>query len=52
KKYRTEIVASTMKMLDRKGDGDEGGGYASSGASKSSGSAPARPGEEDDEVPF
>ncbi len=53
KKYKTEIIASTMKMLDRKGDGDEGGSYASSGASKSSGSsAPARQGEEDDEVPF
>src|SRR6185369_9165651 len=43
KKYRTEIVANTMKMLDRRGD-EEGGGGSSSysgGQSRSSrGSAP------------
>src|SRR5437870_127071 len=28
KRYRTEIVANTMKMLDRKGDENGGGAYA------------------------
>jgi single-strand DNA-binding protein len=57
KKYRTEIVADTMQMLDRKGDDEGGGGsygggsYA--GARKSTGSAPAPSAVEDDEeVPF
>src|SRR5512142_3006377 len=42
KKYRTEIVARDMKMLDRKGD-DEGGSYSSGGYSgaRKSGPAPA-----------
>ena len=55
KKYRTEIIANTMKMLDRRGD-DEGGGrsgggssYASRGASKS---APGPDMDDDEEVPF
>src|SRR5947207_13968104 len=49
KRYRTEIVAREMKMLDRKGD-ENGGAYA--GARKGS-TAPAPPEvEEDDEVPF
>jgi len=50
KKYRTEIIAQNMKMLDRKGD-DEGGAYA--GASrKSSGAAAPATMEDDEEVPF
>jgi single-strand DNA-binding protein len=51
KKYRTEITAANMKMLDRKGD-DEGGSYA--GASKkSAGTSTGAPQVEDDEeVPF
>ena len=48
KRYRTEIVANTMKMLDRKGD--EGGGGAYAGARKG-GPATAEI-EDDDEVPF
>jgi single-strand DNA-binding protein len=58
KKYRTEIVANTMKMLDRRGDeGGGGGGYESGGYSKSQPrgagrSAPADVIEDDEEVPF
>ncbi|HUJ13699.1 MAG TPA: single-stranded DNA-binding protein [Thermoanaerobaculia bacterium] len=48
KRYRTEIVANTMKMLDRKGDDNSGGSYA--GARKSSGTATQV--EEEDDVPF
>jgi single-strand DNA-binding protein len=59
KKYRTEIVANTMKMLDRRGDegsgssGGYGGGYnqQSRGPAKSSSSAPDMI-EDDEEVPF
>lgn len=53
KKYRTEIIGNTMKMLDKKGDdeGGYGGGGGYSGARKSSGSAPP-PQDDDDEVPF
>lgn len=52
KKYKTEIVANTMKMLDRKGD-DEGGSYA--GARKggeATATATATQVEDDEEVPF
>jgi single-strand DNA-binding protein len=65
KKYRTEIIANTMKMLDRRGDegGGGGGGYdrgSSYGQSQSRGggsgtgkSAPAPDMiEDDEEVPF
>ena len=65
KKYRTEIVANTMKMLDRRGDeggGGGGGGYersSGSGSSYGQGSSSrggARPAsseiEDDEEVPF
>jgi single-strand DNA-binding protein len=55
KKYRTEIIANTMQMLDKKGD-DESGGYSGGGyAKKSSNSAPSNRAneiEDDDEVPF
>ena len=50
KRYRTEIVAREMKMLDRKRDSDEGGGYgARRPATATAGGGPA---EDDDEVPF
>ena len=50
KRYRTEIVANTMKMLDRKGDENSGGGQYAGAARKSSGAATQA--EEDDDVPF
>ncbi|HEX6100901.1 MAG TPA: single-stranded DNA-binding protein [Thermoanaerobaculia bacterium] len=65
KKYRTEIVANTMKMLDRRGDEGGGGGgggydrgssYGSSSSSSSSSRGGGRPAsseiEDDEEVPF
>jgi single-strand DNA-binding protein len=57
KKYRTEIVARDMKMLDRRGD--EGGGSGSGGGySQSQSRGGSRPAsgpdmiEDDEEVPF
>ncbi len=61
KKYRTEIIANTMKMLDRRGDegGGGGGGYdrgSSYGQSQSRGGGKSSPApdmiEDDEEVPF
>ena len=57
KKYRTEIIANTMQMLDRRGDeeGGGGGGYSGGGGGsrKSSSSSSSRPEmDDDDEVPF
>ena len=55
KKYRTEIVANTMKMLDRKGDDEGGGGGGYTGSRKSSGSGASSSTsrmEDDEEVPF
>jgi single-strand DNA-binding protein len=51
KKYRTEIIAREMKMLDRRGD-EESGSYATVGASRSSGATGTQIAEDDDEVPF
>jgi single-strand DNA-binding protein len=59
KKYRTEIIANTMQMLEKKGD-DEGGGYSGGGGYRKAApaGAPAAGGgrgpeiEDDDEVPF
>jgi len=56
KKYRTEIIAQNMQMLDKKGD-DEGGGYSGGGGYRKPASAGAPAGrgaevEDDDEVPF
>jgi len=53
KKYRTEIIAQNMKMLERKSD-DEGGSYSGSGnyAGARKGPTPAPELEDDDEVPF
>ena len=59
KKYRTEIVANTMKMLDRRGDegggssGGYGGGYSQQQPRSGGKPAPAPDFQEDDEeVPF
>jgi single-strand DNA-binding protein len=66
KKYRTEIIAHTMKMLDRRGDaggGGGGGGYERSSSSGGYGQSQSRGGgsrpssapdmiEDDEEVPF
>ena len=52
KKYKTTIVADNMKMLDRKGDSEEGGGSSNSGARKSGSTSTAPQMEEDEEVPF
>jgi single-strand DNA-binding protein len=58
KKYRTEIIANTMQMLDRRGDEEGGGGGGSysgggGGSRKSSSSPSSRPEmDDDDEVPF
>jgi single-strand DNA-binding protein len=54
KKYRTEIVARDMQMLDRKGDDDGGGGSWSGGGGggRSEGPASSGPDVEDDDVPF
>jgi single-strand DNA-binding protein len=55
KKYRTEIIAKDMQMLDKKGD-DEGGGYTGGGGyTRKPATAGAPAGgemEDDDEVPF
>ena len=60
KRYRTEIIASGMQMLDRKGDDEGGGGYGGgersssyAGSRKSSSSSAPPPGlDDDDDVPF
>ena len=52
KRYKTEIIAANMKMLDRKGDDAEGGGGSYAGARKSGASPSAPQMEDEDEVPF
>ncbi len=53
KKYRTENVANTMQMHDRRGDDEGGGGsYAGARARKSTGSAPGAGSDDAEEVPF
>jgi single-strand DNA-binding protein len=52
KKYRTEIIANQMQMLDRKGDENGGGGAYAGAAKKSNSAGAATQVEEDDEVPF
>ncbi|MEK6372457.1 MAG: single-stranded DNA-binding protein [Acidobacteriota bacterium] len=50
KRYRTEINAREMKMLERKRDSDEGGGgYRKPAAASAGAGAPV---EDEDEVPF
>jgi single-strand DNA-binding protein len=53
KKYRTEIVAQNMQMLDKRGDdeGGSGGGYAGA-RSKSSPQSGSSDMVEEDDVPF
>ena len=51
KKYRTEIVAKNMQMLDKRGD-DEGGAGYSSGGGRATAGATSSVMEEDDDVPF
>src|SRR5881275_2536606 len=57
KKYRTEIIANTMQMLEKKSDED--GGYSGGGGYRKAAPAAAPAGggrgaeiEDDDEVPF
>ncbi|HEX3582930.1 MAG TPA: single-stranded DNA-binding protein [Thermoanaerobaculia bacterium] len=53
KRYRTEIIANTMKMLDRRGDeGSSGSGGGYTGARKSTPSPGADVMDDDEEVPF
>ena len=53
KKYRTEIVAQNMQMLDKRGDDDgSSGGYAGSRSQSSSQHSPSSDLAEDDDVPF
>jgi single-strand DNA-binding protein len=54
KRYRTEIIADNMQMLDRKGDDEGGSGSGGGGDANSRKSAPSSSGPEvdDDEVPF
>ena len=51
KRYRTEIVAQTMKMLGGKRD-SEGGGGSYAGAKRGSTSSAPEVMEDDEEVPF
>jgi single-strand DNA-binding protein len=53
KRYRTEIVAQNMQMLDRRGDeGGGGGGAYAGGARKGPSTSQEQPPEDDEEVPF
>ncbi len=54
KKYRTEIIANTMKMLDRRGDEGGGAGGGSYSQSRPAGKGAPAPemAEDDEEVPF
>jgi single-strand DNA-binding protein len=53
KKYRTEIVANTMKMLDRRGDeGSGGSSYQQPSRTSGKPAAVADMVEDDEEVPF
>ena len=50
---RTDIVANTMKMLERKRDSEEGGSYGGGyGARKPAAAGAGAPAEDEDEVPF
>jgi len=52
KRYKTEIVAQRMQMLDKRGDDDGGSSNYSQGSKKSSNSAVMDGGPDDDDVPF
>ena len=51
KRYRTEINAREMKMLERKRDSDEGGG-GGYGSRRPAAATAGGPPEDEDEVPF
>ena len=51
KRYVTEVVADSFKMLDKKGDSGQGGGYSSSSSSVAS-EEPASTATIDDDLPF
>ena len=51
KRYRTEIIAREMKMLDRKRDSEEGGG-GGYGSRRPAAATAGAPPEDEDEVPF
>jgi single-strand DNA-binding protein len=51
KRYRTEIIAREMKMLDRKRDSEEGGG-GGYGSRRPAAATAGGPPEDEDEVPF
>jgi len=52
KKYRTEIVAQNMQMLDKRGDDEGGAAYSSGGGGRATSSTGSSVMEEDDDVPF
>jgi len=52
KRYKTEIIANTMQMLDRRGDEEGGGSGGSYGGARKSGASSAPPQDDEDEVPF
>ncbi len=56
KRYRTDIIADNMQMLDRKGDEEGGGSYSGGGSyngtRKSTPTSSPAPEMDDDEVPF
>jgi single-strand DNA-binding protein len=55
KRYRTEIIAQNMKMLDKRDDGGGGGSYgggASRGTTKPAASSGPEMMDDDEEVPF
>jgi len=52
KRYKTEIIANTMQMLDRRGDEEGGGSGGSYGGARKGGASSAPPQDDEDEVPF
>jgi single-strand DNA-binding protein len=52
KRYRTEIVANDMKMLDRRGDEESGGGSYTGSRKPANANASATAVDDDEEVPF
>lgn len=52
KRYRTEIVAQQMQMLDKKGDDGGGSAGSYSGGAKRGASTDSAVAEDDDEIPF
>ncbi|HVT05678.1 MAG TPA: single-stranded DNA-binding protein [Thermoanaerobaculia bacterium] len=51
KRYRTEIIAQAMQMLDKKSD-DEGGSSSYAGSRRSTESSATKVADDDDDVPF